>query len=198
MIARCGSWDERAPIAKAVASEIRVPTMVPTGRSGSPGDDISCDGLFRQETLDEALGEKGRVTTRTPTQQDYELLAEFRATLRGFLAFSEDAARHAGLTPRQHQALLAIKGSPAKAPVSIGDLAERLQLRHNTTVELANRLSDAGLIARVSDAADKRRVWLKVTPKGEARLAALSAAHLDDLRRMRQVLRRLLDRLDSD
>ncbi len=135
---------------------------------------------------------------RAPTQQDYELLAEFRATLRGFLAFSEDAARQAGLTPRQHQVLLAIKGSPGKAQVSIGDLAERLQLRHNTTVELANRLAEAGLIVRVADAVDKRRVWLKVTPKGEGRLAALSAIHLKDLRRMREVLRRLLDRLEAD
>lgn len=135
---------------------------------------------------------------RAPTQQDYELLAEFRSTLRGFLAFSEEAARQAGLTPQQHQALLAIKGSPGKAPVSVGDLAERLQLRHNTTVELANRLSDAGLIARLADAADKRRVWLKVAPKGEAHLAALSKVHLEDLRRMRAVLRRLLDRLDRD
>ncbi len=135
---------------------------------------------------------------RAPTQQDYELLAEFRATLRHFLAFSEDAARQAGLTPRQHQALLAIKGSPDKAQVSIGDLAERLQLRHNTTVELANRLAEAGLIVRVADAADKRRVWLKVAPKGEGRLAALSTIHLKDLRRMREVLRRLLDRLEAD
>ncbi|HZD89240.1 MAG TPA: MarR family transcriptional regulator [Pseudolabrys sp.] len=126
------------------------------------------------------------------------MLAEFRATLRGFLAFSEDAARKAGLTPRQHQALLAIKGSPNKKPVSVGDLAERLQLRHNTTVELANRLVDAGLIARVTDVDDKRRVWLKVTAQGEARLAALSKIHLEDLRRMREVLRRLLDRLERD
>lgn len=138
------------------------------------------------------------MAARAPTQQDYELLAEFRATLRGFLAFSETAARAAGLTPRQHQALLAIKGSPKKKPVSIGDLADRLQLRHNTTVELANRLVDAGLIARTADAEDKRRVWLKVTPKGEARLAALSKMHLEDLRRMRLVLRRLVERLDGD
>jgi DNA-binding MarR family transcriptional regulator len=135
---------------------------------------------------------------RTPTQQDYEMLAEFRATLRRFISFSEVAARKAGLTPRQHQALLAIKGSPGKTPVSIGDLAEKLRLRHNTTVELANRLTAARLALRVADPVDKRRVCLKVAPKGEARLATLSAIHLKDLRGMREVLRRLLRRIEKE
>ena len=81
---------------------------------------------------------------RLPTQQDYEALAEFRAALRGFLSFSEEAARAAGLTPRQHQALLAIKGSPGGTRLSVGDIAARLRLRHNTTVELVNRLLAAG------------------------------------------------------
>lgn len=135
---------------------------------------------------------------RTPTQQDYEMLAEFRATLRRFISFSEVAARKAGLTPRQHQALLAIKGSPGKAPVSIGDLAEKLRLRHNTTVELANRLAAAKLVLRVADPVDKRRIWLKVASKGEARLATLSAIHLNDLRGMREVLQRLLRQIERE
>lgn len=135
---------------------------------------------------------------RTPTQQDYEMLAEFRATLRRFISFSEVAARKAGLTPRQHQTLLAIKGSPGKAPVSIGDLAEKLRLRHNTTVELANRLVAAKLVSRVADPVDKRRIWLKVAAKGEARLATLSAIHLNDLRGMREVLQRLLRQIEKE
>jgi len=135
---------------------------------------------------------------RRPTQQDYEILAEFRATLRRFLAFSEAAARRAGLTPRQHQALLAIKGAPSKTALSVKELADRLQLRHNSTVELANRLTKTGLLVRTTDRTDRRRVRLKATRRGEARLAALSAIHLQDLRRMRQVLHRLLDRLDSE
>lgn len=131
---------------------------------------------------------------RAPSQHDYELLAEFRASLRDFLAFSEEAARQAGLTPRQHQALLAIRGAPGKGHMSVGDLAERLKLQHNTAVELANRLEATGFVARVGDKEDRRRVWLKLTREGEAKLAALSTAHLDELHRLRPVLRELLDR----
>lgn len=134
---------------------------------------------------------------RNLTQHDYEMLADFRITLRRFLSFSEAAAREAGLTPRQHQALLAIKGAPGEAPVSVGDLADRLQLHHNSTVELANRLAEAKLIVREPDPSDRRRVWLRLTREGEAKLAALSASHLEELRRIRPVLRRLLARLES-
>ncbi len=130
-----------------------------------------------------------------PTQHDYELLAEFRLALRQFLAFSETAARQNGLTPRQHQVLLAIKGSAGKAPVSVGDLAEYLQLHHHSAVELVDRLAKAGLVTRIQDTADRRRVWLKLAAKGEKRLSALSAIHLDELRRARPVLRRLVNRL---
>ncbi len=132
-----------------------------------------------------------------PTQQDYEALAEFRATLRHFLAFSEEAARAAGLTPRQHQALLAIKGSAGEEPLSIGALAERLGLRHNTAVELTHRLVAAGLIVRMPDNTDRRRVLLALTQKGETCLAALSTSHLEELRNVRPVLRKLLRRLDG-
>jgi DNA-binding MarR family transcriptional regulator len=44
------------------------------------------------------------------TKPHYELLAELRRTLRKFHRFSSEAAKSAGLTPQQHQALLAIKG----------------------------------------------------------------------------------------
>jgi hypothetical protein len=42
--------------------------------------------------------------------EDYTALADFRHALRQFLAFSEQAATTCGLTPQQHQALLAIAG----------------------------------------------------------------------------------------
>ena len=82
--------------------------------------------------------------------------------------------------------------------MSVGDLASRLKLQHNTAVELANRLEATGLVERTVDPADKRRVWLKVTREGEAKLAALSTAHRDELHRMRPVLRLLLNRLEPD
>jgi DNA-binding MarR family transcriptional regulator len=130
------------------------------------------------------------------TQHDYEMLAEFRFALRNFLNFSETAARQAGLTPRQHQALLAVKGFPPEQRVTIGDLAERLVIHHNSAVELVNRLAEAGLISRETDAADRRRILISLTAEAEERLASLSAIHLEELRRLRPVLQRVLAGLE--
>ncbi|WP_149791293.1 helix-turn-helix domain-containing protein [Mesorhizobium sp. NFR06] len=128
---------------------------------------------------------------------DYRRLSEFRYLIRRFLEFSQIQANGAGLTPRQHQALLAIKGYPGGGPVTVGDLAERLRIRHHSAVELVNRLVEAGLVVRNQDRADNRRVLLQLTRLADDRLADLSAAHLDELSRIEPMLRRLLSRLDS-
>jgi DNA-binding MarR family transcriptional regulator len=124
---------------------------------------------------------------------DYQRLSEFRYLIRRFLEFSQVQAEDAGLTPRQHQALLAIKGFPGGGPVTVGDLAERLRIRHHSAVELVNRLSEAGLVQRDHDQNDQRRVLLRLTERADDRLAELSAAHLDELSRIEPMLRRLLD-----
>jgi DNA-binding MarR family transcriptional regulator len=129
-----------------------------------------------------------------PTQEDYTALAEFRYLLRSFLEFSENAAKKAGLTPRQHQALLVIKGYRQGSPIAVGDLAERLKIRHNTAVELASRLVDAGLVNRCPDGADQRRVLLQLTATAERHLAELSEAHLDELSRIKPTLEGILRR----
>ncbi|MCA6098043.1 MULTISPECIES: MarR family winged helix-turn-helix transcriptional regulator [Bradyrhizobium] len=131
---------------------------------------------------------------RVPSQGDYETLSQFRYLIRRFLEFSQDAAKAAGLTPRQHQALLAIRGYPGGGPVAVGDLAERLRLRHHTTVELVDRLSEAGLVERVLDPADQRRVLLKLTGLAADHLAELSAVHLDELSRIEPLLKQVLSR----
>ncbi|WP_416361722.1 MarR family winged helix-turn-helix transcriptional regulator [Mesorhizobium sp. AR02] len=126
-------------------------------------------------------------------QADYQRLSEFRYLIRRFLEFSQIQAEDAGLTPRQHQALLAIKGYPGGGPVTVGDLAERLRIRHHSAVELVNRLSEAGLVARDQDKDDHRRVLLRLTDRADDCLAELSAVHLDELSRIEPMLRRLLD-----
>ncbi|TPN81570.1 MarR family transcriptional regulator [Mesorhizobium sp. CU2] len=128
------------------------------------------------------------------SQADYQRLSEFRYLIRRFLEFSQIQANDAGLTPRQHQALLAIKGYPGGGPVAVGDLAERLRIRHHSAVELVNRLAEAGLVVRDQDKADNRRVLLQLTPLADDRLADLSATHLDELSRIEPMLRRLLSR----
>ena len=129
---------------------------------------------------------------RRLNQQDYRLLSEFRYQLRCFLEFSEAAATRAGLTSRQHQALLAIKGARAGAVPSVGYLAERLRIRHHSAVELVDRLAEAGLVAREPDPEDRRRVRLKLTPTANEHLARLSVNHLAELNRLRPALLELL------
>lgn len=127
------------------------------------------------------------------TKAHYELLAGLRHALRRFQRFSQDAARASGLTPQQHQALLAIKGFPQRDFVSVGELAERMQLRHHSAVGLVNRLVRRRLVRRAPSSADRRRVEVRLTPRGEARIERLSAAHLGELRQLGPEIRRLLE-----
>lgn len=126
------------------------------------------------------------------TKSRFELLSAWRYALRRFLQFSEDAARAAGLTPRQHQALLAIKGFPGRDYVSVSELAERLGLRHHSAVGLVDRLARRQLVRRAPSGADRRRVEVRLTARGEALIGRLSAAHLRELRQLAPELRRLL------
>ncbi len=126
------------------------------------------------------------------TNAEYETLAAFRHALRRFLHFSEEAARNVGLTPPQHQALLALKGFGGPDHVAIKDLAERLQLRHNSVVGLVDRLAALGLVVRKAELADRRRVGVAITPAGADVLEQLTSAHKDELRRIAPQLRLLL------
>lgn len=112
---------------------------------------------------------------------EYQALAEFRYQLRRFLRFSEQVTRESGLEPQQHQLLLALKGLPEGRNATVGDLAERLQLRHHSTVELIDRLAERGLIERSRDETDQRRVLINLTPYGEEVLQKLSVLHRTEL-----------------
>lgn len=126
------------------------------------------------------------------TAVDYENLLEFRTSLRKFLHWSETSARSAGLTPAQHQLLLAVKGHPGGDPPTVGDLADYLLLRHHSTVELIDRAVAAGLVQRARDDGDGRVIRIRLTAEGEGRLRQLSRAHLDELRRLAPVLDHLV------
>lgn len=126
------------------------------------------------------------------TKANYEALAEFRYALRKFLAFSEEAASTVGLTPQQHQALLAIKGAEGADWLSVSQIADRLFVRHHTAVELVDRLAGVGMVAREPDPSDGRRIRVAVTKDGEAVLRELSAIHIEELKNIRPTLRKLL------
>ncbi len=135
---------------------------------------------------------------KNTSQREYEELAAFRYALRQFMRFSETAAREEGITPQQHQALLAIAGYPDRDQIMISELAERLQLRHHSTVELINRLEAHGLVSREPGTADRRQVFVSLTPQGYEVLSRLSAAHREELRRAGPQLARLLQQLVTE
>jgi DNA-binding MarR family transcriptional regulator len=108
-------------------------------------------------------------------------LANFRYELRKFLHFSEHAAAEAGLHPQQHQLLLQVAGAAAGTAVTIAYAAERLGLKHNSTVELVNRSEREGLLERKEDTTDRRRANLRLTRRGERVLKGLSAEHAREL-----------------
>jgi DNA-binding MarR family transcriptional regulator len=111
----------------------------------------------------------------------YRSLAEFRHQLRSFLHYSEEAARVRGIEPQQHQLLLALKGLPEDTPPTIAALAERLQLRHHSAVELIDRLERTGRVTRHTAPEDRREVRLRLTVKGERVLRALTVEHHAEL-----------------
>jgi DNA-binding MarR family transcriptional regulator len=126
----------------------------------------------------------------------YRSLAKFRYALRVFLRFSEEAARVAGLTPAQHQLLLAVRGWDADTGPSVGDLAERLQASPNATLELVRRVEQDGLITVETDTDDRRRQIVELTTRGSVRLDSLTALHRDELRRFRGEMNSLLEELE--
>ncbi len=122
------------------------------------------------------------------TKQDFEALAQFRFGIRRYLRFSEETVRRDGLTPQQYQLLLALKGFPSREWATVRELADRLQLRHHSVVELVNRAQGQGLVERAADPSDGRAVRVLLTKAGERVLVRLSALHRDELRRMSAVL----------
>ncbi|HEY1739329.1 MAG TPA: MarR family winged helix-turn-helix transcriptional regulator [Acidimicrobiia bacterium] len=122
---------------------------------------------------------------RVVTDRDYQALSGFRTELRRFLHWSEEQARQAGLTPAQHQLLLAVRGHGDDDGPTVGDVAEALLLKHHSAVGLVDRAARAGLIKRRRDAKDHRIVRLRLTADGSRRLSQLSRSHLAELRRLR-------------
>ena len=108
-------------------------------------------------------------------------LAEFRFQLRKFLSFSEMATERRGVAAQQYQLMQVIAAMPEGQQASISYLAERMVLRHNSTVELVDRAERAGLVRREHDESDLRRSLVRLTPQGEEVLNELVIEHLSEL-----------------
>jgi DNA-binding MarR family transcriptional regulator len=135
--------------------------------------------------------------TPSPTDEDYQRLLELRTGLRRFLRWSEQQAEAAGVTPAQHQLLLAVRGHADERGPTIGDVAGYLLLRHHSVVGLVDRAEAAGLIMRVPDADNRSVVRLRLTDKGSAQLEALSEQHLQELAHLAPTMHALWDALEE-
>jgi DNA-binding MarR family transcriptional regulator len=112
-----------------------------------------------------------------PSDSDLRVLAEWRSALRRFLASSERIARREGVSPAQYQLLLFVGATPDGRPPTIGDLAERMQVEHQSAVGLVDRTEKAGLVRRRRDPENGRRVLVETTPKGSRLLMRLAREH---------------------
>jgi DNA-binding MarR family transcriptional regulator len=113
---------------------------------------------------------------------EFRALAEFRYLIRHYLNGSEQAARNAGLEPQQYSFLLALRGLPAGRAATIRELAERMQLRHHSAVELVDRLERQQLLRRERSNTDRREVILHLTARGERILSRLARQRIKELR----------------
>jgi DNA-binding MarR family transcriptional regulator len=132
------------------------------------------------------------VSNGAMTAAEFRALAEFRYQIRIFLNGSEEAARNADLEPQQYMLMLALRGLPAGVEPSIRELAERMQLRHNSVVELVDRLEIRLLLRRERAKADRRQVILHLTPRGERILTKLAKQRISELRTSAPALVRAL------
>ncbi|MDF0489623.1 MarR family transcriptional regulator [Sphingomonas sp. H39-1-10] len=131
--------------------------------------------------------------SETLNDADYRALADFRYALRVFQAFSESRVAEHGLTPQQHQALLAIRGAAPAAVVNVGFIADRLILKPHSASGLVMRLEAMGLVVRTPSPIDRRQTVIALTPKARALLEHLSEVHHEEIVRLRPLLKTLLD-----
>jgi DNA-binding MarR family transcriptional regulator len=131
------------------------------------------------------------------SDRQFEDLLTFRTGLRRFQRWSEQQAAAAGLTPAQHQLLVAVRGHRDHRGPTIGEVADYLVIRHHSAVELVDRAEAAGLVQRRPDRDDQRIVRLGLTTLGQARVEALTELHLSELARLAPLLDRLVAGLDG-
>jgi DNA-binding MarR family transcriptional regulator len=129
--------------------------------------------------------------------EDYARLAAFRFALRKFLRFSEAAAGESGITGQHYQAMLILRACPDDKRTTIADLAQQLLIKHNSAVELVDRLVQENLVMREASSADRRKVELRLTARGRQVLAKLASVHRRELRRIGPILERFFAELSG-
>ena len=113
---------------------------------------------------------------------DYRALAELRYRIRHFLYEGDAAARQFGLEPQQYLLLLAVRGLPEGTEATIRTLAERLALKHNSAVELIDRMEKHGYVHRIRSLDDRRCVLVSLLPRGKKLLGKVARQRITELR----------------
>jgi DNA-binding MarR family transcriptional regulator len=108
--------------------------------------------------------------TASRHHRSYETAADFRRVLRHFEARTDEICRASSLTTDQYTLLLMIKAYGRQRGISVGELAEAMQLAHNGMVERVQRAEAAGLLTRERSSEDRRVSIVRLTPEGERRL----------------------------
>jgi DNA-binding MarR family transcriptional regulator len=130
--------------------------------------------------------------------EDYEALAGFRYGMRKFLRFSKDELRrHGHLTPEQYEAMLALRAFGTARGLTVGQLSERLQVKHHTAVTLVNKLVERGAASRTQGTSDRREVYVKLTPQGTNVLETTASVHRREIRDRSAELIAALERLQK-
>ena len=106
-------------------------------------------------------------------------------------------AEKRGLTAQHYQALLSLRACPQGERLTINDLAQQLLIRHNSAVGLVDRLTRRALVAREPAPEDRRKVYLRLTAKGERLLERLAEVHREELRRIGPQLEALLEQISG-
>ena len=136
--------------------------------------------------------------TRQLQNEDYDALAAYRYAMRKFLRFSKDELRqHGGVTPEQYEAMLALRAFGNSRGLTVGQLSERLQVKHHTAVTLVNKLVERGFASRTQGAADRREVYVKLTPQGSDLLETTAGVHRKEIRQRSAELIAALERLQK-
>jgi DNA-binding MarR family transcriptional regulator len=116
------------------------------------------------------------------TETEYAALGELRYLIRKFLQEGDVTVKQAGLEPQQYLLLLAIRSLPADREATISALADRLSLRHHSTVELIDRMETHGYVKRIRGREDRRQVLVSLQPKGAKLLEKVVEQRIIELR----------------
>ena len=156
------------------------------------------DPEIRRFAIEELMQAHSKSYPGRLSKAQYEMLAAVRHQVCQYVHFSEFVAQVAGLTPRQYQALLAIKGFPNREEITIGELAEQLQIAYRSAIGLVNRLVEQDLIVRKQSVEDRRQVYVELTGRGAEILEELVGTHWREIRRLGPTLERVLENLMRD